>query len=1091
MANNVTEGFEISPQQKRLCFLQQQGQALFARCAILLEGELSRDALQRSLQRTVERHEILRTTFERVPSLKLPLQVIAESGTACWAEEDWSGSSPAEQEARLEALWAAGAGGGLTCEHGQVLRARLIRLDTGRHVLVLSLPALCADSRSLQNLAGELCAAYADADGADGADGEPLQYADYTAWQAELLAGENAVQGRAFWAGRAPSLVSGGTLPFRGESRPEQPRTDAVVSLPCDAALTAAVSALTAGLNTSAESLLLTCWHLLLWRLAGRPSGTLAVAQVCDGRKYEELDGALGLFARAVPVACQLSAEMSFGEALAAVSRSAQEVYDWQEFFGGEADGEDGVPAHGFEWTEAAARVAAGVKFSTYRQQADVEVFEVNLRCVMRPDDTLLTEWQYDAGLYTRADVERLGRQYLTLLESLTRAPHARIGDLDVVSREERQQLLVEWNDTRREQTDSGHVHELFERQAERTPEAAAVIFGDEQLSYAELNARANQLARHLRESGVGPESLVGILMERSAEMVVAILAVLKAGGAYLPLDPEYPQERLSFMLADSGAQVLLTQEHLTALLPAESLNEQLQVVALDDAEVLRQQGTENLGASGVTGENLAYVIYTSGSTGRPKGVMISHSGLSNYLDWAVEYYRVADGQGAPVSSPLAFDLTVTSLLTPLVAGRSVHLLAEGQGIEALAGTLRLHNDYSLVKLTPAHLEALGHLLHRSEAAGQTRALVVGGEALHWETIQFWQEHAPQTRIINEYGPTETVVGCCVYEVSGPDEATAEQSQTVPIGRPIANTQLYILDERQRLVPQGVAGELYIAGAGLARGYMKRADLTAERFVPHPFSAEPGARLYRTGDVTRHLRDGRIEYLGRTDEQVKIRGYRIELGEIEAVLGAHPGVREAVVVARADAGGGRDRQLVAYLVARQGQAPTNGELRAYMSGQTPDYMIPSAFVTLDALPLTPNGKVDRRALPAPSEARPAMREAYVAPRDAVEEVVAGIWAEVLGLEAVGVNDDFFELGGHSLLVMQAISRIRDTFQLELPPSIIFDINTVAQLSEAIRAREAVPGQVEKIADILVRLEGMSEEDAYNTLQQRSTEEVGV
>src|SRR5215204_199393 len=323
MANNITEGFEISPQQKRLCFLQQQGQALSARCAILLEGELSRAALQRSLRQTVERHEILRTTFERVPSLKLPLQVIAEGGTACLTEEDWSGSSHVEQEARFEALWAAGAGGGLNCEHGQVLRARLIRLDAGRHVLVLSLPALCADSRSLKNLAGELRAAYADAAGAGGVAGEPLQYADYTAWQNELLAGENAAKGRAYWAGRAPSLSSSGTLPFRRELRPDQPRSYAVISLPCATEITAAVSALAANLNASADSLLLTCWHILLWRLAGRPSGTLAVAQVCDGRKYEELEGALGLFARAVPITCQLSAEMSFAEALAAVRRSA------------------------------------------------------------------------------------------------------------------------------------------------------------------------------------------------------------------------------------------------------------------------------------------------------------------------------------------------------------------------------------------------------------------------------------------------------------------------------------------------------------------------------------------------------------------------------------------------------------------------------------------------------------------------------------------------------------------------------------------------------------------------------------------------
>nr|UXE46116.1 linear gramicidin synthase subunit B [uncultured bacterium] len=606
----------------------------------------------------------------------------------------------------------------------------------------------------------------------------------------------------------------------------------------------------------------------------------------------------------------------------------------------------------------------------------------------------------------------------------------------------------------RRSRTKLRCVHRWIECQAERTPNAVALSFRDVSLTYAALNARANRLARHLRGLGVGPEVLVGLCAERSMAMVVGLLAVLKSGGAYVPLDPSYPADRLAFMLDDARPAVLLTQEDLLERLPASSTR----VVCLDrDWATISGEPDGDL-PDGAGLHNLAYVIYTSGSTGRPKGAMIHHLGLANYLAWCARAYAVHEGQGAPVHSSISFDLTITALLAPLISGRRVDLLNEDLGVEQLSEALRGSGDYSLVKITPAHLRWLGDQLDPRDAAGRTRAFVIGGEALRPEHIDVWRRHAPETELINEYGPTETVVGCCVYRVprdrpiSGP----------IPIGRPIANTRLYVMNEHLQPVPIGVAGELYIGGAGVARGYLRRPALTAERFIPDPFAPEPGGRLYRTGDMARWRPDGNLEYLGRADCQVKVRGFRIEPGEIEEALARHPAVREAAVVARDY--GLDDRRLLAYVTLEDGSAaPDDTELRRFLRSSLPESMIPSAFVTLERLPLTPNGKVDRDALPEPGANRTRLDTSFVAPRGAVEEEVACVWKEILGLERVGIHDNFFDLGGHSLLATQVVSRLRDASGVEISLRALFDSPTVAGLADRVESlrrgaapREAAP-----------------------------------
>ena len=605
-----------------------------------------------------------------------------------------------------------------------------------------------------------------------------------------------------------------------------------------------------------------------------------------------------------------------------------------------------------------------------------------------------------------------------------------------VLTEAERHKILVEWNRTEREYPRDKCVHQLFEEQVERTPDAVAVVFEKDSLTYRELNVRSNQLAHHLRSLGVRPDSLVALCLERSLEMVVAILGTMKAGAAYVPIDPAYPADRVAFMLSDANAPVLLTQKALQEKLPKVSAK----IICLDSGwEIIRQE-SEAAPVTGVTAENLAYVIYTSGSTGRPKGVMVLHRGLLNYLAWCGEAYATSQGIGTPVHSSISFDLTVTSLFLPLLAGKRVDILRDGEpGVEALSKALKCHSDYSFVKITPAHLALLAEQMSPNVAAKATRRFIIGGECLGGGSLAFWQKHAPETILINEYGPTETVVGCCVYQLAKGERIAG----SVPIGRPIANTQLYILDANLEPMPVGVPGELLIGGEGLARGYLNRPDLTAEKFIASPFVAN--ARLYRTGDLARWLPDGNIEFLGRMDYQVKIRGYCIELEEIESVLGEHPDMSACAVVARG--GGGGDNTLVAFVVHRRREELSCGSLRQWLSGKLPSYMIPSRFVAVPALPLNTNGKVDRKALEKLDGVDLASGTDYVAPRNERERKLVEIWQAALRRERIGIQDNFFHLGGHSLLAAVICSHISRRLGIEVSLRSIFEHPTIGGLAK--------------------------------------------
>jgi amino acid adenylation domain-containing protein len=1042
------QGFRLSPLQRQLWLLQQQGtQVYYVRCAVALEGILSADILREATLKVVERYEILRTVFQRTPGLRFPAQVIEEQAALDWQEIDLGALEADEQQTRLDELFMEGALP-VGLEEGPLFAVRLVELSPVSHVLIASQAAVCADATGLKNVVLEIERSYAACVEGEELPGEPAQYADLAEWQNELFESEETGAGREFWLQQ--DIASSLHLRLPHERRPSKDSAfqPSRFALGVEPKIADKLVSLAAGRRARLSTVLLAGWQVLLSRLTGQPG--VAVGALFDGRNYEELEGALGLFAKYLPVPSRMEDDTPFAELLEQVEWATTNAAKWQESFTrehhgvGEA-GEDlaGLP-FSFDFnTPDSGRSFCGLTSTVVRLYACIDRFKVRLSA-MRSNHALLTEFHYDAACFEPEAVELLARQFHRLLASIAADPATPVGQLDIVTAEERQRLLVGFNDTRAEYARDVAVHRLFERQVSRTPDGMAVREGERQLSYRELNARANQLAHYLRSLGVGPDDLVGIFMERSVEMLVALLGVMKAGGAYLPLDTQYPKQRVAFMLDDARPAALLTRSGLKGELPETAAR----IVCMDSdwQEVARESEESPPGL--VAGDNLVYVIYTSGSTGRPKGVMISHQNLSNYMKWCSETYAAVDGSGAPLHSPLGFDLTVTSIFTPLLTGQTVLLLDESAGVSALGAALRAERNFSFVKITPAHLEVLNQQVPAEEAAGCATAFVIGGEALSGTSLELWRAHAPGTRLINEYGPTETTVGCCVYEL----KLENDYAGAIPIGRPIFNTQIYLLDGHLKPVPAGVPGELYIAGDGLARGYLNRPDLTAECFIANPFSPESGARMYRSGDLARFTSGGEIEFLGRADHQVKIRGFRIETGEIEAVLAAHPAVRDALVVVREDVAG--DKRLVGYFVTdERHSASLERTLREFLRERLPEYMLPAALVALEVFPLTHNGKVNREALPDPEQHRPDAEADSAAPRTPVQEMLGRIWKDVLNVEHVGPSDNFFKLGGHSLLATRVVSRARDIFQVKLELQDLFEEPTLAGLASRMEARQ--------------------------------------
>ncbi|HET7232108.1 MAG TPA: amino acid adenylation domain-containing protein, partial [Longimicrobium sp.] len=1025
----------LSFAQQRLWFLEQLGgvgAAYHIPKGLRLRGELDREALRRALDRIVARHEALRTTFAEVDGE--PVQQIAPvAGSGFHLLDHDLGEHP-DPEGELSRLAASEAAAPFDLERGPLIRGRLIRLGMEDHALLLTMHHIVSDGWSMDVLTRELSALY----GAfvrgepDPLPPLPVQYADYAVWQRRRVSGE-VLRGQAeYWKqtlSGAPELME---LPADRTRPVRQDFAGAAVATVLETELTSSLKALGQRHETTLFMTLLAGWSVVLGRLSGGED--VIIGTPLANRAVPEIGGLIGFFVNTVALRVGLSGSPTVAELLGRVKERVLDAQHHQDIpfeqvvelvqparslghsplvqvmFSLQNMRESKMELPGL--TLVPLRLTAS---GTAKVDLSLGLFEAGERIV--------GGLAYATSLFERETVERWLTYLRNVLEGFAADDGRPVERLALMPESERRLVVEEWNRTEAEYPGEACIHELFERQVARTPEAVAVVFGGEHLTYAELERRANQLAHSLRGRGVGPEDRVALCMERSPELMVAFLGILKAGAAYVALEPAHPADRLAYMLQDSGARLLLTQSRLLDRLP----EARPETLCLDRmAEELAAEPAERP-ESGVRPENLAYIYYTSGSTGRPKGVVMHHYGPVNYFAWARGAYLSHGGRGAPVFSSMTVDLTLANFV-PLFAGQPVELLPEGPGVEALAEALRRAPGYAMIKITPTHLSLLNQLLAPEDAAGAAGTLVIGADNLMAEPTLFWREHAPAVRLLNEYGPTETVVGCSLYAI--PPGRHGEGR--VPFGRPIQNLTHYVLDARMQPVPVGVPGELYIGGVGVARGYLGRPGLSAEKFVPDPFSARPGARFYRTGDRARWLPDGNLEFLGRIDFQVKVRGYRIELGEIEARLAEHAGVREAVVLAREDVPG--ERRLVAYVV---GEETAGAEvLRAHLGETLPAYMVPAAYVRLEQLPLGSTGKLDRKALPAP-EGDAFARRGYEAPVGETEAALTEIWADVLRVERVGRWDHFFDLGGHSLLAVRVISRVRQALGVEISVGELF------------------------------------------------------
>jgi amino acid adenylation domain-containing protein/non-ribosomal peptide synthase protein (TIGR01720 family) len=1054
------EGYQLSPQQKRLWLLQRSDRktAYRIQCAVRIDGNLKQDLLKMALATVIDRSEILRTTFRLFPELTLPAQIINARGDLSIRCSDLRGTG--QGGFKWREFYEQMRNAPFDFEKGPLLDLSLFTLSETESVLILGLPALCGDWVSMMNLLRELSASYARHARGEEASGELLQYADLAEWQNELTGSAEGEISRGYWRKQGPFSQADLSLPFERQISEEGEFDPRSVTVAIKPEIVLQIGQLLSRHHWSVAEIFLGCWLVLLRNLTGQSEITIGVA--CDGRGYAELEEPLGLFARYVPFKCMLSEDVRFGQLLDRVGQTVADLKQWQEGFSWEQlqslDSTNGAPFFYFNFSfeeQPAISAADGISFSIFDHYVCIDRFKINLSCLKR-EGALSARFDYDSASVQPWQILRLSQQFLCLLENMIGNLDAEIADIEMLTEIERQQLLIEFNDT---DADSPHqcAHHPIEAHAELTPDVIAAIFEEEHLTYSELNTRANRLAWRLKRLGVKPDAPVALFFERSLEVVIGILGVLKAGGAYLPLDPVIPKDRLAYMLADARPLALITQRRLLRELP----DHMIPTICLDsDADaILEESGVSP--PSQVTPENLVYIIYTSGSTGKPKGVAVEHRQLLNYQLAIQQRLKLAPNASFATVSTFAVDLGNTSTFPSLCTGGSLHILSQERAadIETLVDYFHRHPiDY--LKIVPSHLMILPTTPDLKKVLPQRR-LILGGEACHWSFIERIREASEGCQILNHYGPTETTVGVLTHAAS--DGQFDNCSLSLPLGRPLPNIQVYILNADGDPVSIGLPGEAHIGGAGVTRGYLNRPDLTSERFIPDPFREGGGNRLYKTGDLARFLPNGLIEFLGRTDHQVKIRGFRVELREIEAILEEHPTLQRAVVVMRNDAAG--ENKLVAYVVPLQLPAPSQTELRRYLSEKLPEYMAPAAYVALNSLPLTASGKIDRRALPPPDSDRPQLEVAFAAPRNEVERELAEIWGQVLRLERIGVHDNFFELGGDSILSLQIVARANQR-GLRLTPKQLFQQQTIAQLSAVVEVgAEACVGQEEVSGEV--------------------------
>jgi amino acid adenylation domain-containing protein/non-ribosomal peptide synthase protein (TIGR01720 family) len=1102
---DVEDIYRLSPAQEGMLMhtLREPESGLFFLQKVLPLKDLDVPSFLRAWRRVVDRHPILRTSFHS-EGLNKPVQVVHAQVELPVEHLDWRGLPRPDREHQLRAFLRADRQRGWVLTEAPLLRLTLIRLSQTEYLCVRSHHHILMDGWSGPRLFREVQTLYgALRQGRDLDLPLPRPFRDYIAW----LQRQDPTEAEAFWREQLAGFTVPTPLPGarRVEASSRADERFLVRSLSLSGGQTAKLESVARGWQTTLSTLIQGAWALLLSLSAGEEDVVFGVA--VSGRPVD-LDGVesmVGLFINGLPMRVRVKPERPLEAWLRGLHDQQVQLQRYQHNSLVELQGWSGIP-RGLPLFEtlvifnseslgggqrasrgrsvegpASAKNQPSVKRERNANQSLTVQNPTNdpLSLTVYPGEELVLELTADARRFEVGTLLRLLEQLRLLLEEFATVPTASVGELSLLTLAERHRVVHDWNQTRMHYSRDVCLHHLFEERVNRTPEAVAVVCGSQDLTYRELNRRANQLAHHLQRLGVGPETLVGLCVERSVEMVVGLLGILKAGGAYVPLDPAYPKARLAFMLADTRAPVLVTQAtmlpHLGKLAS--------QVVCLDRDQLLWERQSPENPEHRTDGDNLAYVLYTSGSTGVPKGVLGLHHGAVNYLAWLWRTYPFAAGEVACQKTPLSFVDSLWELFAPLLQGVPTVLVPDAavKDTARLVQTLAQHGVTRLVlvpSLLSTILDATDSLQRQ---VPKLRLWIASGEALSADLLSRFQHCLPDSVLVNLYGQSEVsaVVTGCDTQLLPPGSAA------MPIGRPIANTQVYLLDTRHTPVPIGVSGELYAGGEGLSRGYLNRSALTAERFIPHPFSSEPGARLYRTGDLARYLPDGAIEFLGRVDDQVKIRGVRIELQEVESVLRQHDRILQAAVAVTGD------ERLAAYVVPKDGPAPDGSEMREFLRSRLPENMIPSLFLVLEALPLTPSGKVDRRALPTATPDRIASPNGYVAPRTPTEELVADAWTSVLNVPRVGVDENFFELGGHSLMATQVASRLRRATGVSVPIPVIFDRPTVAGLADWIEGNRdgSTPGGGESLlaaatSDVAVRQGDGRREAPQSFAQQR-------
>ena len=1076
---NVEDAYPLSPMQEGLLFhnLYAPESGLYVAQYACEMQNVDVDALRRAWQEIVDRHGAFRTAFVW-KNVEKPLQVVGRRVELPFQVEDWRTLAATEQQQQLDSYLETDRRRGFALNKAPLLRIALFQTSDDTYQLVLSHHHITVDGWSMALVFQEAFALYeAYAAGRDLQLSPSAPYRNYIAW----LQQQDLNQAETFWR----ENLNGFTTPtplvidrvsaLHGETFAEQ-------HVKLSTATTAALQTLARQQQLTMNTLVQGAWALLLSRYSGERD--VVFGSVIAGRPgaLPNVESMVGIFINNLPVRVRVAPETQLIPWLQKlqeqVSEARQYEYSPLAQVQGWSDVPRGLPLFSSivafqNFPSTPAREHGERKIGTLRT-FESQNYPLALTASVGSELSLVLK--YNVSLFESSAITRMLGHLETLLTAVAaKMGRQRLGELPLLTEAERAQIETQWNNTETNYPREQSIHELFEMQATRTPDKIAAVCNEDQITYRELNARANQLAHHLRSRGVGPEVSVGICLERGIEMLVGLLGILKAGGVYVPIDQQQPRERIAFMIDDAQVQIVLTQERFRDTFA--SLDEVLYLdtpwteigLYTEGTKGQKAQNTANLNVS-VSPDGLAYVMYTSGSTGQPKGVSVPHRAVVRLVK-ETSFANFDENEVFLQLAPISFDASTLELWGSLLNGARLVIAPPATPSLAELGDLLKRKEVTTLWLTAG----LFHLMvdEQLEDLKGVRQLLAGGDVLSVSHVERFLTACDEGAVlINGYGPTENTTFSCTHRMSS---GWQSGGASVPIGSPIANTQVYVLDQQMQLVPVGVSGELYVGGAGLARDYLRRPELTAEKFVPHPYSEVPGARLYRTGDQVRWLPDGNLEFLGRIDQQVKIRGFRVELGEIEMALNAHESVREAVVVARADENGAR--RLIAYVISEV----DGTELRSYLQQQLPDYMVPSQFISLTELPLTVNGKVDRRALPDPDTERTIADEEFCGPRTPAEEQLASIWSDVLRTPRIGIHDSFFELGGESILAIKLISRMNKDFDIELPVRALFEQPTIAELATLIVQHQAERTDEEELLKLLEELGDVSEDEARSLL----------